>query len=103
MPKLQPDGPTPQWWRFRVHADAERVLLVKQRPDGTSQWSEMTPDDEGTWHATQPLDAGEYRFTYYLIRGETCLNGGDEGLIAEPADAPPATANPPALRRLASA
>lgn len=97
------DGRSHGRWRFRVKADAERVLLVQQDPGGISQWAEMSPTGDGAWACEKAMGEGDYRFTYYLVRGQTCLNGGDVGLTAEPlgrADAEPATVG---SKRLATA
>ena len=72
----------PQRWRFVVRADAERVLLVRQRVDGLSTWVEMQPGADGRWTAEQTLEPDTYRFSYYVIEGETLLLGGADGLEA---------------------
>jgi len=70
-------------WRFVVYAQAERVFLHHEQPDGVRSWHEMTRDGTDRWMTEQQLDPRGCRFSYCIFDHGTIMNCGAAGLRIE--------------------
>ncbi len=75
-------------WHFEVNSPkADKIYLVTAMPDGSTLWTAMHRDSGGPWLTDLDLRRGDYRFRYFIVKDESFINAGAEGLTAVPSDA----------------